>query len=83
MLLEHSLCIQICSWSIFDLEYYSRLFMLLEHAPGAAVLYLLVTSTLVIMDILCGISSLKGVLHLLPKISMFCTLSQKSQYLEK
>ena len=30
-----ALCIQICSWSIFDLEYYSRLFMLQEHAPGA------------------------------------------------
>ena len=26
-----ALCIQICSWSIFDLEYYSRLFMLLEQ----------------------------------------------------
>ena len=34
-----ALCIQICSWSIFDLEYYSRLFMLweqllLEHNLG-------------------------------------------------
>ena len=26
-----ALCIQICPWSIFDLEYYSRLFMLLEQ----------------------------------------------------
>ena len=26
-----ALCIQICSWNIFDLEYYSRLFMLLEQ----------------------------------------------------
>ena len=26
-----ALCIQICSWSIFDLEYDSRLFMLLEQ----------------------------------------------------
>ena len=32
-----ALCIQICSWNIFDLEYYSRLFMLQEHAPGANV----------------------------------------------
>ena len=29
-----ALCIQICSWSIFDLEYYYRLFMLLEHNLG-------------------------------------------------
>ena len=44
MLLEHicyiyapgALCIQICSWSIFDLEYYSRLLeqLLLEHNLG-------------------------------------------------
>ena len=26
-----ALCIQLCSWSMFDLEYYSRLFMLWEQ----------------------------------------------------
>ena len=30
-----ALCNQIYSWSVFDLEYYSRLFMLQEHALEA------------------------------------------------
>ena len=32
---SEAVSIQICSWSIFDLEFYSRLFMVLEHTHGS------------------------------------------------